>query len=64
VHVFGATVVWTAMLWFYDGLTRHRPETSPTPGATPTPDVVATTGATPTPDAVTPTPVTVSPARP
>jgi cytochrome c oxidase assembly protein subunit 15 len=64
VHVFGATVVWTAMLWFYDGLTRHRPETSPTPGATPTPGVVATTGATPTPDAVTPTPVTVSPARP
>jgi cytochrome c oxidase assembly protein subunit 15 len=30
VHVFGATVVWMAMLWFYDGLTHHaallRPE--------------------------------------
>ena len=24
VHVFGATVVWTAMLWFHDGLTSHR----------------------------------------
>jgi len=23
VHVFGATVVWMAMLWFYDGLTHH-----------------------------------------
>jgi cytochrome c oxidase assembly protein subunit 15 len=23
VHVFGATVLWTAMLWFYDGLSRH-----------------------------------------
>ena len=23
VHVFGATVVWVAMLWFYDGLTHH-----------------------------------------
>ena len=25
VHVFGATVVWMAMLWFYDGLTHHAP---------------------------------------
>ena len=24
VHVFGVTVLWTAMLWFYDGLTHHR----------------------------------------
>jgi hypothetical protein len=23
VHVFGAAVVWVAMLWFYDGLTHH-----------------------------------------
>ena len=23
VHVFGVTVVWTAMLWFYDGLSHH-----------------------------------------
>jgi cytochrome c oxidase assembly protein subunit 15 len=26
LHVFGATVVWTAMLWFFDGLTHRRPE--------------------------------------
>jgi hypothetical protein len=26
VHVFGATVVWMAMLWFYDGLTHHGAE--------------------------------------
>jgi cytochrome c oxidase assembly protein subunit 15 len=25
VHVLGATVVWVAMLWFYDGLTHHGP---------------------------------------
>ena len=25
VHVFGATVVWMAMLWFYDGLTHRGP---------------------------------------
>ena len=23
VHVFGVTVLWTAMLWFYDGLSHH-----------------------------------------
>jgi cytochrome c oxidase assembly protein subunit 15 len=27
VHVFGATVVWMGMLWFYDGLTYHGVET-------------------------------------
>ncbi len=52
VHVLGAAVVWTAMLWFYDGLTRHGPETAPVAG-----------GAPPR-GAATPTPVTVSPARP
>jgi heme a synthase len=26
VHVFGATVVWTAMLWFHDGLVHHPAE--------------------------------------
>jgi heme a synthase len=26
VHVAGATTVWTAMIWFYDGLWRHDPE--------------------------------------
>jgi cytochrome c oxidase assembly protein subunit 15 len=26
VHVLGATTVWTAMLWFYDGLWHHEPE--------------------------------------
>jgi cytochrome c oxidase assembly protein subunit 15 len=26
VHVFGVTVLWSAMLWFTDGLYRHRPE--------------------------------------
>jgi len=29
VHVFGVTVLWTTMLWFYDGLTRHRSESDP-----------------------------------
>jgi cytochrome c oxidase assembly protein subunit 15 len=29
VHVFGATVVWMAMLWFYDGLTHHDAELLP-----------------------------------
>jgi heme a synthase len=29
VHVFGATVVWMAMLWFYDGLTHHEPAPAP-----------------------------------
>jgi heme a synthase len=27
VHVFGVTVVWSAMLWFYDGLSHHPLET-------------------------------------
>ena len=27
VHVFGVTVVWTAMLWFYNGLSHHPGET-------------------------------------
>ena len=33
VHVFGVTVVWTAALWFYDGLFHHVPENpaAPTP---------------------------------
>jgi cytochrome c oxidase assembly protein subunit 15 len=29
VHVFGATVAWMAMLWFYDGLTHHGTEGRP-----------------------------------
>jgi cytochrome c oxidase assembly protein subunit 15 len=30
VHVFGATIIWMAMLWFFDGLTHHgRPGTEP-----------------------------------
>ena len=29
VHVFGATMVWMAMLWFYDGLWHHEPERVP-----------------------------------
>lgn len=33
VHVFGATVVWTAMLWFYDGLSHHAPESAAVPVA-------------------------------
>jgi len=43
VHVFGATVVWTAMLWFHDGLTHHPAEPGPdrsqgdVPGAVPQP---------------------------
>lgn len=32
VHVAGATTVWVAMLWFADGLWRHRPERMPTSG--------------------------------
>jgi heme a synthase len=28
VHVFGATVVWTAMLWFHDGLVHHAVEST------------------------------------
>jgi cytochrome c oxidase assembly protein subunit 15 len=35
-HVFGATLVWMAMLWFYDGLTHHSLEPGPAadpPGA-------------------------------
>ena len=31
VHVLGATTVWTAMLWFYDGLWHHEPETVAAP---------------------------------
>lgn len=27
MHVFGATVVWMAMLWFFDGLSHHRADT-------------------------------------
>ena len=34
VHVFGATVVWSAMVWFTDGLTRHGAE-APVPGPVP-----------------------------
>ena len=30
-HVAGAVTVWTAMLWFYDGLFRHEPEPLPRP---------------------------------
>jgi len=33
VHVFGVTVVWTAMLWFSDGLTQRVVEVSPSAGA-------------------------------
>jgi cytochrome c oxidase assembly protein subunit 15 len=34
VHVCGAVVVWTSMLWFYDGLTSHGPASDgPDPGA-------------------------------
>ncbi|HLN43669.1 MAG TPA: COX15/CtaA family protein [Acidimicrobiales bacterium] len=33
VHVFGVTVVWTAMLWFYDGLTHRAVAVSPVEGA-------------------------------
>jgi cytochrome c oxidase assembly protein subunit 15 len=36
VHVFGATVVWMTMLWFYDGLSHHAVEPGPdghVPGA-------------------------------
>jgi len=29
VHVLGAATVWTAMVWFYDGLWSHQPETVP-----------------------------------
>ncbi len=29
VHVFGAIVVWTTMVWFYDGLCHHRAELAP-----------------------------------
>jgi cytochrome c oxidase assembly protein subunit 15 len=32
VHVFGVTVVWAAMLWFYDGLSHHGAERVPDPG--------------------------------
>jgi len=32
VHVLGATVVWTAMLWFYDGLTHRAVLRSPADG--------------------------------
>jgi cytochrome c oxidase assembly protein subunit 15 len=34
VHVFGVTVLWTATLWFYDGLSRHRAE-APAPAPAP-----------------------------
>ena len=30
IHVAGAVSVWVAMLWFYDGLSHHPAETSPT----------------------------------
>ncbi|MHB8681396.1 MAG: COX15/CtaA family protein [Acidimicrobiales bacterium] len=29
IHLFGATVVWSAALWFVDGLWHHAPEVSP-----------------------------------
>ena len=32
VHVFGVTVLWTAALWFYDGLYHHSPDVSLPPG--------------------------------
>lgn len=31
IHVFGATVVWSAAVWFADGLRRHEPEPAPAP---------------------------------
>lgn len=33
IHVFGATVVWSAMCWFVDGLRHHAAETSAVPAA-------------------------------
>ncbi|MHB8594146.1 MAG: hypothetical protein ACYDB3_07405, partial [Acidimicrobiales bacterium] len=40
IHVFGATVVWCAALWFVDGLWHHAPEHPGTPvRAFGTPDV-------------------------
>jgi cytochrome c oxidase assembly protein subunit 15 len=44
VHVFGATVVWSAMVWFVDGLTRHRPEVPPAPDGAPDAPALAVTG--------------------
>lgn len=46
VHVFGATVVWAATLWFADGLWSHQPEAAP-PTVT-----VAATGPADRPDPV------------
>jgi len=52
IHVFGATVVWSAMVWFYDGLSRHRPEEAPPTapaGGTPAPARRAGGGPAPVP---------------
>jgi cytochrome c oxidase assembly protein subunit 15 len=37
VHVLGVTVLWSAMLWFADGLSHHRAETDPVPAPAPEP---------------------------
>jgi cytochrome c oxidase assembly protein subunit 15 len=37
VHVFGATVVWSAMLWFHDGLTHHGARVEAPRASTPAP---------------------------
>ncbi len=47
VHVLGATLVWMAMLWFYDGLTHHEPASGPL-------DVVPADAATPAAAPVSP----------
>ncbi len=51
VHVFGATVVWMAMVWFYDGLTYRGAEIearSTEPGAV-SPTVPSSSAAAPVP---------------
>ncbi len=33
IHVFGATMVWSTVLWFHHGLSDHRPEAGGAPGS-------------------------------
>jgi heme a synthase len=62
VHVFGATVVWSAMYWFADGLRHHAPEAAVAPVGVAVEAVAATPAAMPAADSASAhgTPVTAS----
>lgn len=49
IHVFGASMVWVAVLWFHHGLADHRPEPVGPAGAGPARDELEQVGAVPAP---------------